>query len=119
MSIESNESKKLKIEIYTSPTCPYCPAALKMLKDAVKIYENALDVVNVNIITKEGQTLAAFYNVRATPTIVINNEVKFRGSPPSESILFREIEKYLDDDTIKIARMKKKKKRDELNMMYS
>lgn len=117
--MSNSDSRKLKIEIYTSPTCPYCPAALKMLKNAQKIYGNALDVLTVDISTQDGQKLAGFYNVRATPTIVMNDEVKFRGAPPGESVLFEEIEKYLDKETIDQAKSKKKKIRQEINMMYS
>jgi len=117
--MNNSKSKKLKIEIYTSPTCPYCPAALKMLKNAQKIYDDAIDVLIVDITSKDGQRLAGFYNVLATPTIVMNDEVKFRGAPPGESVLFEEIEKYLDKETIAQAKIKKKKRREEISMMYS
>ncbi|NHI91325.1 MAG: thioredoxin [Candidatus Lokiarchaeota archaeon] len=117
--MNNNKSKKLKIEVYTSPTCPYCPAALKMLKNAENIYGDALEVSKIDITTKDGQTLASFYNVLATPTIVMNSQVKFRGAPPGESILYEEIEKYLDEETLKIAKEKKKKRKQEISMMYS
>ncbi len=119
------EKVKLKIEIYTSPTCPYCPAALRMLEKAVRIYNEAIDVVEVSVASTDGQKLAAIYSVQATPTIVINSEVKFRGPPPSESHLFNEIETHLDQDTVKQATKKRQERkherkahRREIDMMY-
>ena len=49
----------------------------------------------------------------------MNDEVKFRGAPPGESVLFSEIEKYLDEEAIAQAKIEKKKIRQEINMMYS
>ena len=112
------KQKKLQIEIYTSPTCPYCPAALRMLQKAVDMYENAIDVRKVDITTPGGQELAAFYNIQATPTIVINGDVKFRGPPPSESHLFQEIDQYVSEDVVKQATKKQKAQRREIDMMY-
>ncbi len=117
---EKSESniEKLKIEIYTSPTCPYCPAALLMLQKAIKIYEEAIDVVKIDITSPEGQEIAAFYTVQATPTIVMNGAVKFRGAPPSETDLFEEIEKFLSAEVVQKAANKKKIQRREIDMMY-
>lgn len=110
--------EKLKIEIYTSPTCPYCPAALRMLQKAVGIYKEAIEVTEVSVASSEGQQLAAVYDVQATPTIVIDGTVKFRGPPPSESDLFDEIEGHLDEETIKRSTNKRKARRREIDMMY-
>ena len=112
------ESAKLEIEIYTSPTCPYCPAALRMLQKAVTIYGEAVHVTKVDVTSPSGQELAGFYKVQATPTIVMNGIVKFRGPPPSESILFEEIEKYVNKDVAKKAAKKRKALRREIDMMY-
>ena len=107
-----------KVLIYSTPTCPYCPAALIMLQKAVTIYEEAIDVAKIDITSPEGQELAAFYAVQATPTIIINQTVKFRGAPPSETDLFEEIEKYLSAEVVQKAANKKKIQRREIDMMY-
>ncbi|MFX1294527.1 MAG: thioredoxin family protein [Promethearchaeota archaeon] len=112
------QSKKLEIEVYTSPTCPYCPAALRMLQKAVDIYGEAINVTEVSIASEEGQELATYYNVQATPTIVINSTVKFRGPPPSETDLFEEIEKYLDEKIVQKTRKRRQVQRREIDMMY-
>ncbi|NVM53477.1 MAG: thioredoxin family protein [Candidatus Helarchaeota archaeon] len=112
------KSKKLQIEIYTSPTCPYCPAALRMLQKAVSIYEDAIEVTEINITSPSGQELAAFYHIQATPTIVIEGDAKFRGPPPSETHLFEEIEKHLDKEIVKKTSKRRRVQRQEIDMMY-
>ena len=89
-----------------------------MLQKAVGIYAEALIVTEISTASPEGQELAAFYNVQATPTIVIDGDVKFRGPPPSESVLFDEIENHLDLETVKKTSQKRKKRRQEIDMMY-
>jgi len=111
------ESMKVKIEIYTSPTCPYCPAALRMLQKAIDIYGNTIEVTKIDISTPDGQELAAFYDVQATPTIIMNGIVKFRGET-SESSLYDEIETYLEIDQIKKAAKRRKTQNREIDLMY-
>ena len=112
------EPKRVKIEIYTSPTCPYCPAAIRMLQKAIDIYGKDLEVTKIDITTPEGGELAAYYEVQATPTIVMNGIVKFRGDPPSESELYDEIETFLEIDQIQTASKKRKAQTREIDMMY-
>lgn len=116
--MKDKETFKLKIEIYTSPTCPYCPAALRMLQKAVGIYKEAIEVTEISIASEEGEQLAAVYNIQATPTIVLEGDVKFRGAPPSESVLFDEIETYLDTETVKSAAKRRISRKQEIDMMY-
>jgi thioredoxin 1 len=118
VKLSEQKEIKLKIEIYTSPTCPYCPAAIRMLQKAVDIYEDAIEVTKVDITTPSGQELASFYNIQATPTIVMNGEVKFRGPPPSQGILFEEIEHYVSKKVADSAAKKRKAQRREIDMMY-
>ena len=112
------ESTKVKIEIYTSPTCPYCPAALRMLQKAIDIYGDIIEVAKIDITSPEGQELAAFYEVQATPTIVINGLVSYRGAPPSESNLFDEIETHLETEHIRTAAKRRKAQNREIDLMY-
>ena len=112
------EINKVKIEIYTSPTCPYCPAAIRMLQKAIDIYGKEIEVTKIDITTPNGEELATYYEIKATPTIVMNGIVKYRGAPPSESNLFDEIETFLEADQIKNASKKRKAQRIEIDMMY-
>ena len=118
LKVTLDSKNKLKIEIYTSPTCPYCPAALRMIQKAEVIYQESIDVTVIDIMNPAGQELAAYYNIQATPTIVIGGEVKFRGPPPSQTALFEEIEKYLDEDVVKrTSKLRRTQSRDR-DMMY-
>lgn len=70
--------------------CSRCKKALELVNKVVK--DNGLDakVEYIDDIMKIME-----YNVMSTPAIVVNNEVKIKGSLPSES----EIKKILDYDT--------------------
>jgi thiol-disulfide isomerase/thioredoxin len=115
---EKASNKEVKIEIYTSPTCPYCPAALAMLQKAVSLYKNNITVTQIDVTTPEGEELAAFYQVQATPTIIIEGDVKFRGPPPSELDLFEDIESYLDEEIVKKAKKTRIDLKRDVDMMY-
>jgi len=116
--LQTDTRKMLKIEIYTSPTCPYCPAALRMLKKAAGMYKGYIEIIEVSIVSPEGQQLAAMYKIQATPTIIMNGEVKFRGAPPSESVLFDEIERYLDKDITKKVKKLRQARKQDIDMMF-
>ena len=74
----------MKIEIFTSPNCPHCPPA----KEFVENFVNGKDIelIQVNILTSEGQELAQKFQIMTVPTIFISSEshqqrIGFRGIP--------------------------------------
>ena len=115
----NEKSEKVKIELLFSKTCAYCPAARKMIKKSEKLYPNKLDVLEVDIESVGGRTRAKIFSVQGTPAIAINGILTFRGVPPSQTALNKEIEKYLSEEAKKKARKIEKKQRDQVNMMYS
>lgn len=90
-----------------------------MIAEAKKIYKDDVEVVDINIKSREGQLAARAHNVTATPTIKINNKIKFRGEPKSKEDLFGEIENYMDKESIDKAEESKRKYKKRVNMMYS
>ncbi|MHA1384939.1 MAG: thioredoxin family protein [Candidatus Helarchaeota archaeon] len=110
--MSEKETEKVKIEIYESPTCPHCPVALRMLHNAKKIYKDDIEIIDINISTQNGQMLAQLNNITGTPTIFINGVLKFQGEPRSESAVFNEIEKHLDNKALERGRRNKKKYQD-------
>jgi glutaredoxin len=58
-----------KIEIFTSPTCPYCPGAVKAAREFAK--GNDVQVVENSTATMQGSKRAEEYDVRSVPTLVI------------------------------------------------
>ena len=79
----------IKVEVFTSPTCPHCPAAIKLASEiAKKNPEVELEIVNVWTNPQK----AVDYGIYAVPTIVVNGKVTFIGAP-RESEFIKAIEK--------------------------
>ncbi len=112
------EPKKVRIEIFESPTCPHCPIALRMLNNAKRVYKDDIEIMDINITTKNGQMLAQMNNITGTPTIFINGELKFQGEPRNENAVFEEIEKFLDAEALERGMKNKKRYQDRRNMIY-
>ena len=74
--------KPVVIEVFTSPTCPHCPMALSMAKE-LAMQMPGVQVVELSTATPQGYAKAAFYDVKAVPTIFINGKCAFVGAPPS------------------------------------
>ena len=64
----------VEIEVYTSPTCPYCPHAVKLLNEVAPSFGQNVVVEEVNSWSEKGQTRAIKYGIMAVPTIVINDK---------------------------------------------
>ncbi len=74
----------VKVEVFTSPQCPHCPAA-KRVVDEVAAELGNIEVEHVNVM--EDPSRAAAYKIMAVPTIVINGEVAFMGAPQKEQLI--------------------------------
>jgi small redox-active disulfide protein 1 len=73
----------VKIEVSTSPMCPHCPAAKRVVEEVVSEMEG-IEVEHVDVM-KEPER-AANYGIMAVPTIVIDGEVAFVGAPTKEAL---------------------------------
>jgi small redox-active disulfide protein 1 len=73
----------VKIEVFTSPMCPHCPAAKRVVEEVVSEMEG-VEVEHVDVM-KEPER-AANYGIMAVPTIVIDGEVAFVGAPTKEAL---------------------------------
>jgi len=76
----------VKVEVYTSPTCPYCPYATKLIHEVAPSFGDSLTVEEIDTWSPEGEKRAMNYNLMAVPTIVINGKVKFVGVPKKEDL---------------------------------
>ncbi|WP_423792021.1 MJ0307 family thioredoxin [Methanocaldococcus indicus] len=75
---------KVKIELFTSPMCPHCPAAKRVVEEVVsEIPDVEVEYINV----MENPQKAMEYGIMAVPTIVINGEVEFIGAPTKEALI--------------------------------
>ena len=73
------------IEIITSPQCPHCPTAKRVVEEVVK--KDSCDDIEVKYIdaTEDPGTVEK-YSIMAVPTIVVDGEVAFVGAPSSEQL---------------------------------
>lgn len=65
---ESSAPRQTVIEVFTSPTCPHCPKALEMARQAA-MQMPGMQVVEQSTATPQGYAKAALYGVQAVPTI--------------------------------------------------
>ncbi len=75
----------VKIEVFTSPTCPYCPMAIEVVKEAKKEFGDAIDVEQVDIMVDRERAIE--YGLMAVPAIAMNGIVKFIGAPTKEELI--------------------------------
>ena len=82
---------ELLLELFTSPTCPHCPAAKRVAENVVGQMDGAL-MIERDISIPENADIAARYGVQGVPTIVVNGKYKMVGVPPSEDELFSHLQ---------------------------
>ncbi|GAA5818508.1 MAG: MJ0307 family thioredoxin [Methanobrevibacter sp. CfCl-M3] len=76
-----------KVEVFTSPTCPYCPMAEEVVMKAKDQLKDEMNVEVVNIM--EDKKRATDYGIMAVPAIAINGVVEFVGAPTLDDLLLK------------------------------
>ncbi|MDR2623096.1 MAG: MJ0307 family thioredoxin [Methanobrevibacter sp.] len=76
-----------RVEVFTSPTCPYCPMAEDVVMQAKEQLQDKMDVEVINIM--ENNKRAVDYGIMAVPAVVINGVVEFVGAPTLEDLLLK------------------------------
>ncbi len=72
-----------KFEIFTAG-CSLCQTALKQLKEAIC---EKCQVIEYNLNqSADAGVLAKKYNIKVVPSIVVDGEIKFEGTPSIEEI---------------------------------
>jgi len=74
----------LNIEVFTSPTCPYCPMAIEVVDEAKKEFGDKIDVEKIDIMVDREKAIE--YGLMAVPAIAINGVVRFVGAPSREEL---------------------------------
>ncbi len=82
-------AKPVDIQVFVSPTCPYCPPAVRLAHMAA--IENGL-ISAAMVESTEFQHLAHKYNVMGVPRTIMNETISLEGAPPEQ--LF--VEKLLE-----------------------
>ncbi|MEM0149404.1 MAG: thioredoxin family protein, partial [Candidatus Micrarchaeaceae archaeon] len=76
--------KPVDIKVFVTPTCPYCPKAVRMA------HQFAMENKNIKasmIEATEFEEMSNAYGVMAVPKIVINDKASFEGALPEEAFL--------------------------------
>jgi small redox-active disulfide protein 1 len=76
----------VKIEVFYSDTCPYCPNAIALVREVSAEFSDTT-VEEVNTSTSEGAARAGGYQIFTVPTIVINGKVSFVGLPDKKELI--------------------------------
>ena len=70
----------MRVELFFSPVCPYCPHARELLKQYQK--DNpGFEYVEIDTYTEEGIERGMRLQVMAVPCLVVDNEIKLSGWP--------------------------------------
>ncbi|MBE6497608.1 MAG: thioredoxin [Methanobrevibacter sp.] len=78
----------IKVEVFSTNSCPHCPAAI----DAAQVAKDKLgDSIDVEVLkideSNENREKAINYQIMAVPTIVIDGEVTFVGAPSDDELI--------------------------------
>lgn len=77
--------------MFTSPTCPYCPKAEKVVSKVAK--EGGVLALQLHVNTDEGMREALKYGIRGVPALVVNEKYLILGVPDEDELrrLVREL----------------------------
>lgn len=87
----------IKVEVFSTSTCPHCPAAIDAAEKAKNKLGDAIDVESIKIDdanNPDNRQRAMDYQIMAVPTVVIDGDVAFVGAP-SEDELIEKLESLL------------------------
>ncbi len=85
----------IKVEVFSTNSCPHCPAAIEAANNAKDKLGDAIDVESIKIDESDDNRQRAIdYQIMAVPTIVIDGEVAFIGAP-AETELIEKLESML------------------------
>ncbi len=75
----------VKIELFVSDFCPYCPTAKKVVQELCAKFKD-VEVEEVNTSKPDGIVKAAKYQIYAIPTVVINGKTTLIGVPNRDEL---------------------------------
>lgn len=81
----------MRLIIYTTKTCIKCPSAKKIAKEVAKELKLKYEEKDMETCALDALQL----QIASTPSIVLDDEVLFRGDVPSKEELVKEIKKWI------------------------
>ena len=78
----------IKVEVFSTNSCPHCPAAIDAAQVAKDKMGDAIDVEVIKIDeSEENRQISIDYQIMAVPTVVIDGEVAFVGAPSDADLI--------------------------------
>lgn len=84
-------TKPLKLQIYVTPTCPYCPSAVHLAHKLAMLNDN---ITAEMVEATEFPHLAMRYNVQGVPRTMVGEETAIEGALPEPNFVQRVMEGY-------------------------
>lgn len=70
----------MRVELFYSPVCPYCPHARELLKQYQQ--DNpSFEYIEIDTYTEEGIERGMSLQIMAVPSLVVDDEIKLSGWP--------------------------------------
>ncbi len=82
-------NQKVHIQVFVTPTCPYCPRAVRTAHRFAILNKN---ITGDMIEAQEFPELSDQYGVYAVPKVVINDKVSFEGALPEQHFMKKVLE---------------------------
>ena len=82
----------VKLEVFTSQSCPYCPMAVEVAEQMVKEFGDDLDYQHLDV--KKKKKKVREYEIMSVPTVVLEGKTVSIGAPDPEQ-LSKQIKKAL------------------------
>lgn len=79
--------KPVHLQVFVTPSCPYCPRAVRMVHEFSRVNPKMIDAEMVE--SMEFPELSERYSVMAVPKVVINDDVDFEGALPEKVFLYK------------------------------
>lgn len=82
----------VKLEVFTSQSCPYCPMAVEVAEQMVQEFGDDLDYQHLDV--NQNMDKVREYEIMSVPTVVLEGKTVSIGAPDPEQ-LSRQIKKAL------------------------
>lgn len=85
-------SMSVKVEVFTSKTCPHCPSAISVAQKVKEQFGDEMDLELLDV--DENIDKVREYGLMSVPTVVVDSKVEFIGAP-TEDELTRKVKKRI------------------------
>ncbi|MCD7782031.1 MAG: thioredoxin family protein [Methanosphaera sp.] len=75
----------VKLEVFTSQNCPYCPKAMEIAQEAVEELGDQIEYEHLDV--NENMDKVREYELLSVPSIVIDGEVAYVGVPEKDELI--------------------------------